>query len=76
MSELMMVDGVDIIGPFPPELQNVVPLAAAVLSAAAEPEAARALIALLASPRSKPLIEGAGLLPPVEMSRLGAEMLR
>ena len=62
LSELLLVQGVDIVGPFPPELQNEVLLAAGILSEAAAPQAAAALIELLASPRAKPVIEKAGLL--------------
>jgi molybdate transport system substrate-binding protein len=64
MSELLLAPGVEIVGPFPPELQNVVPLSAAVLTNAAAPQAAEALIALLGTPRAKGIIEKAGLVPP------------
>jgi molybdate transport system substrate-binding protein len=63
LSELLLVEGVELIGPFPPELQNEVLLAAGIHSEAAAPQAAAALIDLLASPRAKPVIEKAGLLP-------------
>lgn len=66
LSELMMADGAEIVGPFPPELQNIVPLAAAVHANAAAPEAAAALIALLATPRAKAIIARAGLLAPAD----------
>jgi molybdate transport system substrate-binding protein len=63
LSELLMVEGVEVAGLFPPELQNVVPLAAAVHVNAALPDAARALIDLLATPRAHAIIEKAGMLP-------------
>ena len=64
MSELMMAEGAEVVGPFPDELQNVIPLAAAVHAQAATPEAAAALIALLATPRAKAIIGSAGLVAP------------
>lgn len=62
LAELMLVDGVHVLGPFPPELQNVVPLAAAVQVRSAAPEPAKVLIALLAAPQTKAIVEAAGLL--------------
>jgi len=62
LAELMLVDGVHVLGPFPEALQNVVPLAAAVHARSAVPQAANALIALLAAPRTKAIVEAAGLL--------------
>lgn len=62
LAELMLVDGVHVLGPFPAELQNVVPLAAAVHTRAAAPEAAKALIDLMAAPQTKAIVEAAGLL--------------
>lgn len=63
LAELMLVDGVHVLGPFPPALQNVVPLAAAVHARSAAPQAAKALIDLMAAPRTKAIVEAAGLLP-------------
>lgn len=62
LSEILLVPGVDAVGPFPLELQNIVPLAAAVHAQSAAPQAARALIDLLTTPRAKTIIEKAGLL--------------
>lgn len=64
LSELLMVEGVDIVGKFPAELQNVVPLAAAIHTGAASAEAAQKLIALLGTPAAHAVIEKAGMLPP------------
>lgn len=61
LSELMMADGVEIVGLFPPELQNIVPLAAAVVQDAQAPEAARALIDLLFTERAKAILNKSGL---------------
>ena len=62
LTELMLVEGVHVLGPFPPELQNVVPLAAAVHTQSAAPQAAKDLIALMAAPRTKAIVEASGLL--------------
>ena len=65
LAELKLVPGVHVLGPFPDELQNVMPLTAAVHAKSAHAVAAKALIDLLASPRAKTTIENAGLLAPV-----------
>lgn len=62
MSELVMIEGV-VATLFPDEFQNIVPLAAAIHRDAKAPDAARALIALLATPRAHAVIEKAGMLP-------------
>lgn len=63
LAELMLVDGVHVLGPFPAELQNVMPLSAAVHAKSTEPRAAQVLIDLLASPGARRVVEGCGLLP-------------
>jgi molybdate transport system substrate-binding protein len=50
LSELAHLEGIDVLGPLPPPIQIVTTFAAAVGTAARQPEAARALIAFLASP--------------------------
>lgn len=50
LSELMHLPGIDVIGAMPEPLQIVTTFSAAVCSAAAQPEAARRLIAYMASP--------------------------
>jgi len=50
LSELMHLPGIDVIGPMPEPLQIVTTFSAAVCTAAAQPEAARRLIAFMASP--------------------------
>lgn len=61
ISEILAVEGADLVGPLPAELQNYTVYAGGVGTAAAEPEAARALLAALASPAA---LEGTGMLPP------------
>jgi molybdate transport system substrate-binding protein len=50
LSELMHLPGIDVIGAMPEPLQIVTTFSAAVCTAAAQPEAARRLIAFMASP--------------------------
>jgi len=58
--ELMLVAGVDIVGPFPAELNNVTGFAAAVLASSANAEAAKALVEFLASPETIALLKARG----------------
>ncbi|HEY5305200.1 MAG TPA: substrate-binding domain-containing protein [Pseudolabrys sp.] len=64
LAELMLVPGVHVLGPFPAELQNYLPLAAAVHAKAQASDAAQKLIDLIAAPSAKSIIEQAGLLSP------------
>src|SRR5215470_10414020 len=61
--ELMSVSGIDIVGPFPGDLQATTIFAAGVPASAKEPAAARALIAFLRSPEAVAVIRAKGLDP-------------
>jgi molybdate transport system substrate-binding protein len=63
MSELLPVRGIDIIGPLPAGAQRVTVFAAGVAVAAKAPDAARTLIAFLASPAAAAAIRTSGLEP-------------
>jgi molybdate transport system substrate-binding protein len=63
VSELIDNPGVTVVGTIPTELQPKVFFAAALTSAAREPEAAQALIRFLASAAAAPVIVKAGLTP-------------
>lgn len=63
LSELLLVDGVDVVGPFPPELQNTVPLMAAVHCDSLIPAVAKNLIGLLQTHAARSIIAEAGLVP-------------
>jgi molybdate transport system substrate-binding protein len=63
VSELMQVDGVDIVGPLPPEVEPATVFAAGVLSRSADRESAAQLIAHLASPAAARAYTAAGLEP-------------
>lgn len=64
LAELKLVEGVHVLGPFPDDLQNIMPLTAAVHAKSAAPQAARAMIDILTSPQAKAAVEKAGLLAP------------
>jgi molybdate transport system substrate-binding protein len=63
MSELMAVDGIDIVGPLPDELQSVTLFTASIPANAKHPEAARVFIDLLVTPEAKSVIKAKGLEP-------------
>jgi molybdate transport system substrate-binding protein len=63
MSELLPVPGIDVVGPLPPEVQKITVFSAGVVADAKEPDAAKALIAFLASEAAAPAITKSGLEP-------------
>jgi molybdate transport system substrate-binding protein len=63
VSELLPVPGIDFVGPLPPEAQKVSVFSAGVAAQSRDVEAARALIAFLASREAAAAIEKRGLEP-------------
>jgi molybdate transport system substrate-binding protein len=63
MAELMAVDGIDVVGPLPPEIQMVTPFVAAIPTNARYAAAGRAVIAFLTTPDAKRVIKAKGLDP-------------
>jgi len=63
MSELLPVAGIDVIGPLPPDIQEVTAFSAGLHARAAQPAAARALIAWLKAPAAAPVIRKKGMEP-------------
>jgi molybdate transport system substrate-binding protein len=63
MAELMAVDGIDVVGPLPPEIQMVTPFVAAIPTNASHAAAGRAVIAFLTTPDAKRVIVAKGLEP-------------
>ena len=69
VSELIGVPGVTFVGAIPAELQPGFSFAGAITTAARAPDAARALLAFLASPEAAATIVQAGLAPPTPARR-------
>jgi molybdate transport system substrate-binding protein len=65
LSELLPIEGIDIVGPLPAELQRVTVFSAGLAANAKEPDAAKALIACLAGPAAASAISKSGLDPVV-----------
>lgn len=63
ISELKPVQGIDIVGPLPGDLQKVTVFSAGIASVSKEPDAGRALINFLASPKGSEAIATSGMEP-------------
>lgn len=63
MSELLPVAGIDVVGPLPPDIQEITIFSAGLHARAPEPAAARALIAWLKAPAAAPVIRKKGMQP-------------
>jgi len=63
MSELKPVEGIDIIGPLPDELQKITIFSAGIANASKEPDAGKALIKFLASPAARGELIKSGMDP-------------
>ena len=63
MSELLPIEGIDIVGPLPPEIQKITIYSAAIASGAKEPEEAKAFLKFIASAEALPAIKKSGLDP-------------
>jgi molybdate transport system substrate-binding protein len=63
ISELKPVEGIDIVGQLPPEVQKITVFSAGVSTTSKEPDAAKALIKFLASPQAAPVLINSGLEP-------------
>jgi molybdate transport system substrate-binding protein len=63
ISELKPIAGIDLVGPLPPDLQKITIFSAGIVMGAREPDAAKALIAFLASPAATAAIKESGMEP-------------
>ena len=63
LSELMSLQGIDVLGPLPPAIQITTTFSAGVCAASTQPDAARALLAFLASPDKAPIKQRHGMEP-------------
>jgi molybdate transport system substrate-binding protein len=64
VAELLPVPGVTFVGRLPAEVQRLTPFAAAVTTRSRHPDLARRVVADLASPKARPVLEKMGLEPP------------
>ena len=63
ISEIVPVPGAELVGPLPPELQEITVVAGAIVKRAAEPAAAKALLDFLTSPLAAAAIAARGMEP-------------
>jgi molybdate transport system substrate-binding protein len=73
ISELKPVEGIDIVGQLPPDVQKITVFSAGIASVSKEPEAGRALIKFLASPAAAPVIVKSGMEPIAAGTTVGAK---
>jgi molybdate transport system substrate-binding protein len=73
ISELKPVEGIDIVGQLPPEVQKITVFSAGIASVSKEPEAGKALIKFLASPAAAPTIIKSGMEPIATASTVGGK---
>jgi molybdate transport system substrate-binding protein len=63
ISQLLPVPGIDIVGPFPGDLQKIIAYAATVLPGSTQREAGSAFVAFLRSPPAAAIIKKKGMDP-------------
>jgi len=63
VSELLPVPGIDIVGPLPPDIQQITAFSAGLHVAATEADAAKALVQFLTAPAAAPVIRKKGMEP-------------
>ena len=63
ISELMVVPGIEVVGPLPADIQTVATFSAGILSNSSKPELANALLRFLASPEIAATLRASGLEP-------------
>jgi molybdate transport system substrate-binding protein len=61
LCELEPVPGIDIVGPLPPDIQNMTVFSAGLSTAAKNADGAKALIQFLATPDARAVIKSKGL---------------
>lgn len=63
ISELLPVEGIDLVGPFPPELQLVTLFTVGMSARSQHPDAAKALITFFTTPAAREVIKAKGMEP-------------
>jgi molybdate transport system substrate-binding protein len=61
LSELMSLEGIDVLGPLPAEIQIITTFSAGLATTSTQPEAVRALLAFLVSPATEPTKQRNGM---------------
>ena len=61
LSELLPIQGIDLVGPLPKELQRVTVFSAGIAASSTQPDAARDLIRFLSSPAAEEAVKATGL---------------
>lgn len=61
LSELMSLEGIDVLGPLPAQIQIITTFSAGLATASTQPEAVRALLAFLVSPATEPTKQRNGM---------------
>jgi molybdate transport system substrate-binding protein len=64
ISELVHIDGIDLVGPLPPDAQHITVFCCGIQSGAKNPDAAKELVAYLTAAAALPVYEKHGLSPP------------
>jgi molybdate transport system substrate-binding protein len=63
VSELLAVEGIDYVGPLPPDVQHITVFSAGIHAAAPSPDAAKALLEFLTGPQAAAVIRHSGMEP-------------
>jgi molybdate transport system substrate-binding protein len=63
MAELMAVDGIDVVGPLPADIQMITPFVAGITTNASHAEAGKAAIEFLTTPEARRVLKAKGLEP-------------
>jgi molybdate transport system substrate-binding protein len=63
VSELLTVEGIDYVGPLPPDVQHITVFSAGIHAAAPAPDAAKALVEFLSGPQAAAVIRHSGMEP-------------
>ena len=75
VSELLPIQGIEIVGPLPAEAQRVTVFSAGIAAASPHPAPARALVSFLASPAAAGIVKKSGMEPVAQSGQVAAPAL-